>query len=446
MKNRFLTLLLAAALLPLGLSAQYRTPSLTDLDDSETVSALKDHVSYLCSPTLEGRAAGSEGELSAALYVTDMLKQYGVSILSDEQSGDLFGLKQESGDTLTSRNVIGYIPGYNRSLKDHYIVVGARLDGLGMREVTIDGQRRQVMFPSAGAGASGVAMLLELSRKLSSSQLLLGRSVLIVAFGASQQTFAGSWYFLNRSFGDVSAIDAMIDLEALGTGEDDFYAYSVSNKGMNATVEALNHTLQPVKPQITASQMYPSDQMAFYDKGIPSVMFNTGLYHEYLTPRDTPEILRYDQMETQLEYIFNYTVSLSNGPKPVFNMEEELKDRKSSDPAVVSYYDCDYRPSFLGSTDPKVFLEKWVYQYLKYPQSAVQDGVQGRVLVDFVIDEKGRVTSVKVLKGVDERLDAEAVRVIEGSPNWKPGIVGGKKVRAEISLWIEFRLERKGKR
>ena len=90
-----------------------------------------------------------------------------------------------------------------------------------------------------------------------------------------------------------------------------------------------------------------------------------------------------------------------------------------------------------------MFLEKWVYQYLKYPEGAVREGIQGRVLVDFVIDESGKVTDVKVLKVVDELLDAQAVRVIAASPAWKPGYVRGKKVKSEISLYVEFRLEKK---
>ena len=134
-------------------------------------------------------------------------------------------------------------------------------------------------------------------------------------------------------------------------------------------------------------------------------------------------------------------MSLANGPRPIFNAETETRKRGAA--AAIPYYDCDRRPSFLGSTDPRVFLEKWVYQYLKYPEGAVQDGTQGKVLVDFIIDEGGKVTDVKVLKGVDERLDAEAVRVIAASPAWKPGYVQGKKVKAEISLYVEFRLEKK---
>ena len=88
-------------------------------------------------------------------------------------------------------------------------------------------------------------------------------------------------------------------------------------------------------------------------------------------------------------------------------------------------------------------MAKWVYVYLKYPREAVSNGIQGRVMVDFIIDEKGKVRDVKVLKGADPLLDEEAVRVIEASPDWKPGKVGGKKVKCEMTVSVEFKLEKK---
>ena len=85
-----------------------------------------------------------------------------------------------------------------------------------------------------------------------------------------------------------------------------------------------------------------------------------------------------------------------------------------------------------------------VYQNLKYPEDAVRDGVQGRVMVDFVIEKDGKVTDVRVIRGVDPELDAEAVRVISASPKWKPGKMGGEKVRTSVTVPVEFRLRKKG--
>lgn len=426
--------------------AQFRDgASYADLEDSETVRAFKEHVSTISAAVMEGRKAGSEGERMTAEYVTGIFKKYGVDVLSGED-GDVFGIRQENGDTLTSRNVIAFIQGGDKSLRDKYIVIGARMDNLGTDTMTIDGRTVERTYYGANGNASGLAMMLELARMLQTNSPLLGRSVLFVAFGASRQTYAGSWYFLNRAFSDVADIDAMINLDMVGTGGDGFYAYTSSNADMNEVVKSMAGQLQPILPTLTAQEPYPSDHRAFYDKEIPSILFTTGHYPEYGTERDTQSIIDYDTMERELEYVYNYSVALINGPKPIFNPSDlsGLTSANKGDDAVVPYYDCDYRPSFLGSRDPRVFLEKWVYTYMKYPKEAVKNGIQGRVLVDFVIDEKGKVRDVKVLKGVDPLLDEEAVRIISASPDWKPGWLRGKKVKSRMSLYVEFRLEKKG--
>lgn len=440
MMKRFLLLILSLTFCSLSF-AQFAN-GYSDLDDSETVSALKSHVSYLSSISLDGRAPGSDGEYDAALYVTQTLKDYGVDVLSSSE-GDIFGLKQADSTTIESRNVVAFIPGSGKDLKDHYIVIGARMDNLGSRTMTVNGEERKVVFRGANGNASGLAMLLELAAKLSGNGNFLGRSVILIAFGSSTMSYAGSWYFLNRAFTDVGNIDAMIDLDVLGNGNAGFYAYTASNADVNAMIEAVNSTLQPVKPQIVAQAPFGSDNMAFYDKEIPSVLFTTGNSIELGTERDTEEKIEYDMMERELEYIYNFAVSMSKGPKPYFNPTDAGKKRGDSADKVVPYYDCTRKPSFLGNTDPKFFLEKWVYPYLKYPQYAVENGIQGKVLVDFVIDEKGNITDVQVLKGVHPTLDEEAVRIISASPKWKAGMVQGKPVKAEISLYIEFVLQKK---
>ena len=69
--------------------------------------------------------------------------------------------------------------------------------------------------------------------------------------------------------------------------------------------------------------------------------------------------------------------------------------------------------------------------------------LQGKVQVEFVIDEKGHVGQVTVVKGVHPSLDDEAVRVIEASPDWKPGLIAGKAVRTKLSVYVDFVLEKK---
>ena len=422
-------------------SAQFRQGAYQDIYDTEVVSAVKGHVRELSSAVYEGRKAGSEGEKMAAQYVEDQLKGYGVDVLSPK-GGEVFGLLKENGDTLTSCNVVGSVQGYDASLRDRYIVVGARLDNMGTQMMTVDGQPYEKILYGANGNASGLAMMIELARKIQTTSAMFRRSVLFVAFGSSGETYAGSWYFLNRSFGDAPNIDAMINLDMLGTGYKGFYAYTSSNADMNALVRTLEGELLPVRPEIVSTEPYPSDHRAFYAKEIPSVMFTTGRYPEYNTERDTQSILDYDMMERELEYIYNFSLALSNQKDAPLFYPDKVPGKKSHD-GVVPYYDCDQKPTFLGSSDPRKFIEQWVYQYLKYPASAVRDGVQGRVQVEFVIDVDGKVTDVKVVKGVSEELDAEAIRVVAASPKWKPAKMKGQKVACSMAIPVEFRLERK---
>ena len=307
----FVIAALSAFLFPCVLNAQYSgAPDYMDLYDSETVAALKSHVRELSSAMAEGRKAGSDGEKFAAGYVAAALAGYGVDVLSPSD-GDEFGIRKENGDTLTSRNVIGYVQGYDKSLRDHYIVVGARLDNLGEMTMTIGGKPASRIFYGANGNASGLAMMLELARMVQTNAILFRRSVIFVAFGASAETFAGAWYFLNRSFADSDRIDAMVNLDMVGTGYNGFYAYTSSNADLNAIIRTLTGELQPVHPEIVASEPYPSDHRAFYAKEIPSVLFTTGHYPEHNTDKDTQSIIDWQMMERELEYVYNFTLALA---------------------------------------------------------------------------------------------------------------------------------------
>lgn len=441
---RKILLLTALSLVSLLAGAQYRSgTAYEDLDDSEVVSALKSHVRMLSSSHLEGRKAGSEGEKEAAEYVGEMFREYGVDLLTPVD-GEVFGIMKENGDTLTSRNVIACVEGYDRSLRDRYIVVGARLDNSGTMTMTVDGKPVERIYYGANGNASGLAVLVELARMVKTNSIMFRRSVLFVAFGASEETFAGSWYFLNRSFSQSDRIDAMINLDMLGTGYNGFYAYTSSNTDMNAVINTLSGELQPIHAEITAAEVYPSDHRAFYAKDIPSVHFTTGQYPEHNTDRDTQSIIDYENMERETEYIYNYLLALANlNDAPSFRpVGKDTKGVSYED--VVGYFDCDQRPQFLNSADPAQFLEKWVYQYLKYPESSLQNGEQGKVMVEFIIEKDGKVSNVRAVKGVSDALDAEAVKVIAASPKWKPGKVKGNKVRTMITIPVEFRLEKKG--
>ena len=432
------------ALLCQSVSAQYRTDAAySSLYDSETVKSFKEDVGFLSSALLEGRAPGSDGEKEAASYLYSRLKGYGVEMLCPPD-GEVFGIARPDGDTLTSRNVAGFVQGCDKDLKDRYIVVGARLDNLGVNPMTVDGKAVEQIYYGANGNASGLAVMIELARMLQTNSLLLRRSVIFVGFGASTMTYSGAWYFLNRTFADdIDRIDAMVNLDMLGTADNGFYAYTSSNADLNDLINELGRDLQPIMPEIVAEEPYPSDHRAFYAKEIPSVFMTSGRYPEHNTSKDTGSIIDYGMMEKALEYIYNLTVRLANTDDRISFRPEELVPRGPSYDDVVSYNDCDVKPMFLNSTDISQFLYRWVYQYLRYPQTAVEEGVQGRVVVDFIIEKDGRVTDARVIRSVDPRLDEEALRVVNASPKWRPGRVNGEKVRTSMTIPVEFVLEKK---
>lgn len=438
--KRLFALLLACGV-SAGLWAQYRTP-LQDLDDSETVRALKEHVAILSGAQMEGRKAGSEGEKMAAEYLEAGLKDCGIDILP---AGNEF--RVAGADTLSSRNVVGFLQGWDKALNNRYIVVGARMDNLGTDSYLQDGEAVRRIYYGANGNASGMAMLLELARKLSYSRTLLRRSILFVGFGASNRTFAGAWHFLHGNFAeDAGRIDAMVNLDMLGTlSRGSLQAYTASNEDLDALVRTLQGELLPEQAQLVPQSPYPGDHVVFYDKEIPSVLFTTGRYPEHGTGRDSFEIIDFPGMERELEYIYSYVQHLSNGPRPLFR-NDGARGKGASSAAVYAYSDVDVKPVFLNSPDPSIFLERWVYPYLKYPAYAQENGIQGRVLVEFVVNEKGNVQDVTVVRGVHETLDAEAVRVVAASPKWRAGRHHGKKVKVAVTVSIDFRLQKdKGK-
>ncbi|MBR5205505.1 MAG: energy transducer TonB [Bacteroidaceae bacterium] len=97
----------------------------------------------------------------------------------------------------------------------------------------------------------------------------------------------------------------------------------------------------------------------------------------------------------------------------------------------------DKKPKFKGG---ETGLEKFLKENVKYPAIARENGVQGRVIVEFIIEKNGSITNAKIIKGVDPHLNNEALRVVNLMPKWKPGKHKGKKVRVRYSMPILFRL------
>ena len=96
------------------------------------------------------------------------------------------------------------------------------------------------------------------------------------------------------------------------------------------------------------------------------------------------------------------------------------------------------QPEFPGGNTA---MMKFLSDNIKYPVIAQENGIQGRVITNFVVERDGSITDVQVVRGVDPSLDKEAVRVIQSMPRWKAGRQRGSAVRVRFTLPVVFRLQ-----
>lgn len=86
-------------------------------------------------------------------------------------------------------------------------------------------------------------------------------------------------------------------------------------------------------------------------------------------------------------------------------------------------------------------LKKFLATNIRYPQRAIELGIQGTVYIQFVVSTTGEVSKIRIVRGVNLPMDAESVRVIKKMPNWSPAIVDGKQVNSYYNLPIKFKLQ-----
>lgn len=96
----------------------------------------------------------------------------------------------------------------------------------------------------------------------------------------------------------------------------------------------------------------------------------------------------------------------------------------------------EQQPQFPGGS-----VNGWLADHIKYPVVAAENGISGRVVVQFVVERDGSVSQVRVVRGVDPSLDKEAQRVISSMPKWIPGKQNGQAVRSRFTVPVTFRLQ-----
>lgn len=130
--------------------------------------------------------------------------------------------------------------------------------------------------------------------------------------------------------------------------------------------------------------------------------------------------------------------------EPVASKEEAKEDVKEDLPEAVDMYDAtvDFRvvedlPQFPGGA---VEFMKWLTKNLKYPPSAQQRKVQGRVVAQFIVNKDGSISDLVLVEKVSPELDREALRVLRMMPKWTPGVMDAKPCRTKVCIPVVFKL------
>jgi protein TonB len=124
-------------------------------------------------------------------------------------------------------------------------------------------------------------------------------------------------------------------------------------------------------------------------------------------------------------------------------IEQEIEttivvDVEEEEPVVEEIFDVvEENPEFKGGMAK---LYEYLGKHIQYPEMAKENGIQGKVFVQFVVWKDGTIKDVKVVKGVHKTLDSEATRVVKSMPKWTPGKQRGKAVNARFTLPIKFRI------
>ena len=163
------------------------------------------------------------------------------------------------------------------------------------------------------------------------------------------------------------------------------------------------------------------------------------------TVKFTPPIIKKDDEVKDIEILPEQKDVVVPGLKP------EKGDPKGIDPMIVvdqphSSVVPDNPPSTIFTyveqmPAPSYDRDKYLHDNLKYPASAHDNNISGRVIVKFIVDENGAVGDVQIVRGIGGGCDEEAKRVVSSMPKWKPGKQNGKPVKVYFTLPINFTLE-----
>ncbi len=148
------------------------------------------------------------------------------------------------------------------------------------------------------------------------------------------------------------------------------------------------------------------------------------------------EIIKIVEDDAKIEETIIASVDDTGPVVDIQNIENVVVDEPEREEEIFQVV--ENMPEFPGGLQE---LMKWLQKNIKYPSISQESGVQGRVIVQFVVNRDGSIVDPTVIRSVDPYLDKEALRVVKAMPKWKPGEQRGKPVRVKYTLPVMFRLQ-----
>ena len=180
---------------------------------------------------------------------------------------------------------------------------------------------------------------------------------------------------------------------------------------------------QPMEKIIVPPPPPPSEEKRIEEvvKYIPPVVVDTVIEPE--TSQKTTDDFLAQTTNTNIE-----TKGAGTGEDLLFGQDGTETD--------APFFFVEVMPLFKGGDINK--FRDWVQRRTNYPQIAIDNRIKGRVFLTFIVEADGSVSNVTVVKGVNPIIDIEAVKAIQASPDWSPGLQRGRPVRVRFSMWLNF--------
>lgn len=273
---------------------------------------LRAHSQRLSSAAMQGRGLGTNGIEQAAQYIADQFREAGLQTISGSYMQEWYQEVAGMG-TVKMVNVVGMLPGANRTLSGQPLIIGAHYDHLGVDPLS--GR----YYPGADDNAAGIAAMLEVASQLARA-FTPQRPILFVAFSGEESGLLGSQYFVANPPGGfrTEELYAMINLDAVGRlqgrdlqvfATDSAYEWPFMAQGIGFTI-GVNSTFP-------ANTIASSDHVSFLNAGIPAIHLFGGVHADYHQLGDSVDKLDLDGLSDVALWLEEATVYLADNTEPL---------------------------------------------------------------------------------------------------------------------------------